>query len=221
MTPEERQLITGLFDRMRGFALAEKDGEAEALINEQRAGVKDAPYMLVQSVLMQEQALQQAERRIKELEEQVRALQSAAEQRPRDREASWAGCSAGGRPSPRAGLPRPWQRPRRRRARHAFGLRRPPGLDGAAGLRRSRACSLRRPRSSPPAAVPALGHGHRGRCRRRHAGRGRDQQHARRQQRPCSHPPSADAGSGASSASGKETAEPQAQPQEASHQEAG
>ena len=75
MTPEERQLITGLFDRMRGFALTGKDGEAEALIKQQVGGLPDAPYMLVQSVLVQEHALQQADSRIKALEEQVRALE--------------------------------------------------------------------------------------------------------------------------------------------------
>ena len=82
MTPDERQLITGLFDRMRGFSLAEKDAEAEALINEQMVSLRDAPYMLVQSVLVQEHALQQADARIADLEEQVRALQGAAQQRP-------------------------------------------------------------------------------------------------------------------------------------------
>jgi uncharacterized protein len=76
MTPDERQLITGLFDRMRGFSVADKDGEAEALINSQVAGLRDAPYMLVQSVLVQEHALQQADARIKELEEQLRQLES-------------------------------------------------------------------------------------------------------------------------------------------------
>jgi hypothetical protein len=101
MNSEERQLITGLFDRMRGFALAEKDGEAEALISAQMASVRDAPYMLVQSVLVQEHALQQAEGRIRELEEQVRALQSAAEQRPAG-SGSFLGGLFGGRPGPEA-----------------------------------------------------------------------------------------------------------------------
>jgi acetylglutamate kinase len=32
MTPEERQLITGLFDRLKGAANAPRDPEAEALI---------------------------------------------------------------------------------------------------------------------------------------------------------------------------------------------
>jgi hypothetical protein len=80
MTPEERQLITGLFDRMRGFTLSGKDGEAEALIKAQVGGLPDAPYMLVQSVLVQEHALQQADARIKALEEQVRSLQEVQQQ---------------------------------------------------------------------------------------------------------------------------------------------
>lgn len=81
MTPEERQLVTGLFDRMRNFSLPEKDGEAAALIDEQVRALPDAPYMLVQSVLVQEQALQEADSRIKALEEQVRTLESG-QQRP-------------------------------------------------------------------------------------------------------------------------------------------
>jgi uncharacterized protein len=80
MTPEERQLVTGLFDRMRNYSLPEKDGEAEALIKERVRAQPDAPYMLVQSVLVQEQALQEADSRIKALEEQARALE--AQQRP-------------------------------------------------------------------------------------------------------------------------------------------
>ena len=80
MTPEECQLITGLFDRMRGFALSGKDGEAEALIKAQVSNLPDAPYMLVQSVLVQEHALQQADARIKALEEQVRSLQEVQQQ---------------------------------------------------------------------------------------------------------------------------------------------
>jgi uncharacterized protein len=78
MTPEERQLITGLFDRMRNVAPQEKDREAEALINQSVRAMSDAPYMLVQSVLVQDQALQQADARIRELEERVRALDQPA-----------------------------------------------------------------------------------------------------------------------------------------------
>ena len=52
MTPDERQLIASLFDRMGSYSLPEKDAEAEALTNSRVAGLRDAPYMLVQSVLV-------------------------------------------------------------------------------------------------------------------------------------------------------------------------
>ena len=74
MTPEERQLIAGLFDRMRSYGLPEKDREAEALINHSVRGNPDAPYMLVQSVLVQEQALQAANDRVTQLEDELREL---------------------------------------------------------------------------------------------------------------------------------------------------
>lgn len=75
MTPDERQLITGLFDRMRAFALPQKDREAETLINQAVGAMPDAPYMLVQSVLVQEQALEAANARVQELEARVRDLE--------------------------------------------------------------------------------------------------------------------------------------------------
>jgi hypothetical protein len=80
MTPDERQLITGLFDRMRAFGPVEKDRDAEALINQTVRQMPDAPYMLVQSVLVQEQALQQADQRIRELEEKVQRLEAQTAQ---------------------------------------------------------------------------------------------------------------------------------------------
>src|SRR5262245_61177233 len=99
MTPDERQLITGLFDRMRGYSLTEKDGEAETLINGQVAGLRDAPYMLVQSVLVQEHALQQADARIKELEDQVRQLQSDTRPPAGGSGSFLGGLFGGGRPA--------------------------------------------------------------------------------------------------------------------------
>jgi hypothetical protein len=75
MTPEERQLIAGLFERMRGFGAPEKDRDAEALINQQIRALPDASYMLVQSVLVQEQALQNAQDRIQDLEARLQELE--------------------------------------------------------------------------------------------------------------------------------------------------
>jgi hypothetical protein len=74
MTPQERQLISDLFDRMRGYGRPDKDRDAEALINQAVRANPDAAYMLVQSVLVQEQALQAANNRVLELEDQLRAM---------------------------------------------------------------------------------------------------------------------------------------------------
>jgi uncharacterized protein len=72
MTPEERQLITDLFERMRSYDAPEKDRDAERLISQSVRANPDAPYLLVQSVLVQEQALQQANDHIQDLEQRLR-----------------------------------------------------------------------------------------------------------------------------------------------------
>ncbi|MGE3708494.1 MAG: DUF2076 domain-containing protein [Hyphomicrobiaceae bacterium] len=76
MTPEERQLISDLFDRMRRQGPVEKDREAEALIRDMVRQMPDAPYMMVQTVLVQEMALQNAQARVEELQERVQALET-------------------------------------------------------------------------------------------------------------------------------------------------
>lgn len=78
MLPNERQLITDLFDRMRSFGPPQKDAEADALISQLARQNPDAGYMLVQSVLVQEQALQQTQSRVEELEQRVRELETVA-----------------------------------------------------------------------------------------------------------------------------------------------
>src|SRR5262245_32614080 len=92
MNPDERQLINGLFDRMRGYGAVEKDRDAEALINQSVRQMPDAPYMLVQSVLVQEHALQQADQRIRELEDRVRDLEDG----PRSPQGGGGGSFLGG-----------------------------------------------------------------------------------------------------------------------------
>jgi hypothetical protein len=75
MNAEERQLITGFFERMRNHGAPEKDREAEALINQLIRANPDASYMLVQTVLVQEQTLEAANNRVLELEEQLRSME--------------------------------------------------------------------------------------------------------------------------------------------------
>ena len=68
MTPEERNLVTELFDRLATLEDAQRDPEAERLI---RDGLRQAPnalYALVQTVLVQDEALKRADARIRELE---------------------------------------------------------------------------------------------------------------------------------------------------------
>jgi len=68
MQSEERELITGLFGRLQPFESQPRDGEAEALIKDFVVRQPAAPYLLVQTVLVQEQALKAAQERIAELE---------------------------------------------------------------------------------------------------------------------------------------------------------
>ena len=74
MSPEERQLLTGLFDRVRGAANTPRDQEAEALIQDATKAQPYAPYFLAQTVLVQDQALRAANDRLQELEGKVKDL---------------------------------------------------------------------------------------------------------------------------------------------------
>jgi uncharacterized protein len=78
MTPDERNLIMGLFDRMRSFGTIEKEREAEALINAEVRKIPDSAYMLVQSALVNEQLVASSQERIQQLEARVRDLESRA-----------------------------------------------------------------------------------------------------------------------------------------------
>ena len=76
MNADDRELISGLFDRMKGVGALEKDRVADTLINDSMRRNPDSPYLLVQSVLVQERALQEADGRIQALEKQVADLEA-------------------------------------------------------------------------------------------------------------------------------------------------
>ena len=80
MSPEERQLLQGMFDRMRPNASNFRDREAEQLINDSVRQQPYAPYLMAQTVLVQDQALQAANDRLQQLEQQVQELQHQAPQ---------------------------------------------------------------------------------------------------------------------------------------------
>jgi hypothetical protein len=77
MQAQERELITGLFGRLQPFEAQPRDSEAEALIRDLVARQPSAPYLLVQTVLVQEQALKAAQERIAELEAKAGAAPAA------------------------------------------------------------------------------------------------------------------------------------------------
>jgi uncharacterized protein len=77
MTPEERNLVIELFDRLSALEDAQRDPDAERLISDGLRQAPNAPYALVQTVLVQDEALKRADARIRELE-------GAGEPPPRD-----------------------------------------------------------------------------------------------------------------------------------------
>jgi uncharacterized protein len=78
MTPQERDLITALLARLQQHAGQPQDAEAEALIRQTMAAQPDAPYLLVQTVVIQDIALRNAQDRITDLEQQLAAKPAAA-----------------------------------------------------------------------------------------------------------------------------------------------
>ena len=67
MTPEERELVRDLFERLAKLENMPRDPEAEQLIRSGLAKAPNALYSLVQSVLVQDEALKRADARIREL----------------------------------------------------------------------------------------------------------------------------------------------------------
>lgn len=78
MQTQERDLISGLFDRLKPFEAQPRDSEADAMIKGLTAQQPAAPYLLVQTVLVQEQALKAAQERIAELEAKAGTAAPAA-----------------------------------------------------------------------------------------------------------------------------------------------
>ena len=120
MTPEERQLLAGLFDRTRAASANPRDKEAEAFIAEAVREQPYATYLLAQAVIVQDQALGAANEKLQQLEARVKELEAA--------QASGGGSflgglfgggrpaaptsvpSAGAAPAPAQQAPSPWGR---------------------------------------------------------------------------------------------------------------
>src|SRR5262245_61082048 len=71
MTPAERKLVTELFDRLAALEDAPRDPDAERVIRDGLAQPPNAVYALVQTALVQDEALKSADARIEELEAEI------------------------------------------------------------------------------------------------------------------------------------------------------
>jgi uncharacterized protein len=68
MTPDEKTLISQLFERLRGAATAPRDADAEAFIRQQIAQQPYAPYAMAQTIVAQNHALEVLQQRLQALE---------------------------------------------------------------------------------------------------------------------------------------------------------
>lgn len=71
MTPQEQELVEDLFDRLAKLESMPRDPAAERLIAEGARGAPHALYALVQTALLQDEALKRANARIEELQAQL------------------------------------------------------------------------------------------------------------------------------------------------------
>src|SRR5437868_14640298 len=109
MTPQERDLITTLLSRLKSAAGQPKDPEADALIRQAMAERPDMPYYLVQTVLIQDLSLHQAQARIAELEQQL-ADANASQSQPTSFLGRLLGGGQSAQPSGGAANAGPWSR---------------------------------------------------------------------------------------------------------------
>src|SRR5687768_7653904 len=80
MTPQERDVIAGIFDRLKQAANQPRDPEAETFIASRLSEQPYAPYAMAQAVYVQEQALTNLQAQVEELQAQVRGLQEQTAQ---------------------------------------------------------------------------------------------------------------------------------------------
>jgi uncharacterized protein len=71
MTPQEQQMLQGLIQRVNQTQLPEKDSDAEEMLNQTLGRNPDALYILSQTVLVQQYALDQAQKQIADLKQQA------------------------------------------------------------------------------------------------------------------------------------------------------
>jgi uncharacterized protein len=80
VTPQEQQLLTSLTQKINQTQLQEKDPDAENLLGHELGANPDALYILAQTVLVQNIALDQAKAQVAQLQQQLQQAQQQAQQ---------------------------------------------------------------------------------------------------------------------------------------------
>src|SRR5579862_2113021 len=75
MTPQEQEMIGDLIDRVQKTQLAEKDMDAEQMLQQGLGKNPDALYILAQTVLVQKYALEQAQSQLTQAKAQIEQMQ--------------------------------------------------------------------------------------------------------------------------------------------------
>jgi uncharacterized protein len=78
LTPQEEDLLNNLVERVSKTQLQEKDPDAEALLNKSLGANADALYILAQTVLVQNIALEQAKAQVSQLQQQAQQARQPA-----------------------------------------------------------------------------------------------------------------------------------------------
>ena len=76
MTPQEQQLLQGLTDRINQTVLQDKDPEAEQYLTQSLSRNPDAVYILAQTVLVQQYALDQAKKQLDDAKQRLAQQQA-------------------------------------------------------------------------------------------------------------------------------------------------
>jgi uncharacterized protein len=89
MTLQEQQMIDGLIERIRNTQVTDRDPEAAAHLQQGLGGNPDAVYILAQTVLVQQQALLQAQSQLQTANAELARLRDAAGHPPQQATGSW------------------------------------------------------------------------------------------------------------------------------------
>ncbi|BBF93648.1 DUF2076 domain-containing protein [Blastochloris tepida] len=100
MSPEEKTVIAGIFDRLAQAEGQQRDAEAERFIAERIRTQPYAPYVMAQAIYVQEQALTNLSQEVEQLRAQVEELSRRPQPAPQGSGGFLSGLFGGGAPQP-------------------------------------------------------------------------------------------------------------------------